>query len=411
MTHSIPQRKKPSGVGYLINQVQSLFVGLLKIWTIPIVLMLSVASGFTTYYGLSHFITDWIALVITVAIQSIIVICSLEIASIHWKANRMRYFSTLLSLLVALSASVSFSYFKFYEISQGNSIQINRLKEIRLNVHHYLNEVIQLKTTILQQQRQALEKAALEVSKAYLGTHPEMVGNHKDQVGEGPIWQHYHDLYNEKKQNHQYLEQGFKGLNKNIIELQKSLTALEVATDIEPAYSLFSDHFQKIQGQMNQLSSRFGHHLSSPPLLLSYKELTREVTPSLAMWKSFSLFAFICAAMVDFFTTLLSYRLEFNAPGPLTAQEEDLVFECIRQFTEFKINKNDELEMIIERTELEKARRYSDWSRMFAVGLLLNRGFLRKIDARTVEFAPNIYPIIAEKIAEKMMKQQGNTRE
>ena len=205
MTDSILQKKKSSGVGYLINQAQSLFVGLLKIWTIPIVLMLSVASGFTTYYGLSHFITEWIAVVITVAIQSIIVICSLEIASIHWKANRLRYFSTLLSLLVALSASVSFSYFKFYEISQEDSIQIDRVNEIRLNVRGYLNNAIALKTAILQQQGKELEKAALAVSKAYLGTHPEMVGNYKDQVGEGPIWQHYHNLYSEKKKSHQHL--------------------------------------------------------------------------------------------------------------------------------------------------------------------------------------------------------------
>ena len=71
--------KRTWGVGNLINSVQTLFVGMLKVWTIPIVLMLSVASGFTTFYGLSHFITPWIALVITVAIQSIVVICSLEI--------------------------------------------------------------------------------------------------------------------------------------------------------------------------------------------------------------------------------------------------------------------------------------------------------------------------------------------
>lgn len=117
---------KAAGVGYLINRIQTLFVGMLRVWTIPIVLMLSVASGFTTYYGMSHFIIPWIALVITVAIQSIVVICSLEIASIHWQANRMRYFSVLCSLLIALTASVSFSYFKFYEISEQGTIHIDR---------------------------------------------------------------------------------------------------------------------------------------------------------------------------------------------------------------------------------------------------------------------------------------------
>jgi len=100
----------------------------------------------------------------------------------------------------------------------------------------------------------------------------------------------------------------------------------------------------------------------------------------------------------------LSYRLEFTAPGPLTLEEENLVFECLRQFTEFRINKNNELEMIIEKSEIERAKRYSDWSRMFAVGLLLSRGFLRKIDDKTVEFAPNLYPLIAEKMSDKINK-------
>jgi len=85
------------GLGSLLNSIQTLFVGMLRIWSIPIVLMLSVTAGFTTYYGLSHFIIPWIALAMTIAIQSIIVMCSLEIAGIHWKANRLRYLSVSIS--------------------------------------------------------------------------------------------------------------------------------------------------------------------------------------------------------------------------------------------------------------------------------------------------------------------------
>jgi hypothetical protein len=138
------------------------------------------------------------------------------------------------------------------------------------------------------------------------------------------------------------------------------------------------------------------------PLLMTYKQFVEEVKPDFSMFKGFSWFAFCCAAMVDFFTVLLSYRLEFTAPGPLTAQEEELVFDCLRQFSDFRINSNDELEIIIEKTELEKARRYSDWFRMFGIGLLLSRGFLRKVDDRTVEFAPHLYPLLAEKMATKI---------
>jgi hypothetical protein len=395
-------KKEPAGVGYLINTIQTLFVGMLKVWTIPIVLMLSVASGFTTYYGLSHFIIPWIALVITVAIQSIIVICSLEMAGIHWKANRVRYFSVLLSLLIALMASVSFSYFKFYEISQKETIHIDRLNKIRQDVKSYVSEVIAVKGAVLKQQHKELKSASDEVSQAYFGTHPLIAAPYKNQVGEGPFWKHYNQIYLDKKLAQNTLDFEFAELDKKIQVLQGSLSDLDVAKDLEASYYQFLKNYQEVQLLVGQLSSSIGQGLPEAPLLMTYKQYIEDVSPSTSMWNGFSLFAFVCAAMVDFFTVLLSYRLEFTAPGPLTAEEEELVFECLRQFSEFTINANDELQMVIEKTEIEKARRYSDWSRMFAVGLLLNRGFLRKIDYRTVEFAPNLYPLIAEKMGDKI---------
>lgn len=398
----IKLKSRSGGLGYLINRIQTLFVSMLRIWTIPIVLMLSLSSGFTTYYGLSHFITPWIALVITIAIQSIIVICSLEIAGIHWKANRMRFFSVVASLTIALAASVTFSYFKFYEISEAETLHINRLHQLREQTKTYLDAVLQLKVRVLQQQKQALDQASLDVSQAYFGTHNQIAPGYKNQVGEGPFWRHYNQLYQEKKQRFQQQEQAFAALDAPLRELQVHLNELDVTRDIETTYGLFLKSYQDLQAGINQIVGGSGEALPDAPLLMTYKQFTEEVKPSFAMWRGFSWFAFACAAMVDFFTVLLSYRLEFTAPGPLTEQEEELVFECLRQFSEFRINENDELEMIIERTDLEKARRYSDWSRMFVVGLLLSRGFLRKVDERTVEFAPNLYPLIAEKMSDKI---------
>ena len=410
MKRSEYSKIRASGVGYFINSMQTLFVGLLRIWTIPIVLMLSVASGFTTYYGLSNFITPWIALVITIAIQSIIVICSLEIAGIHWQANRMRYFSVVCSLLIALTASVSFSYFKFYEISEQDNMHINRLNKIRTDIKSYVDRVLIIKGEALKQERADMEKATLDVSQAYFGTHAQIVDGYKKQVGEGPFWKHYNQIYLEKKEQQVKFDHDFSELDKDIQKLQISINELDVATNIESAYSAMLENFQNVQLKINLLSGNIGQSLPEAPLLMTYNQFIADVQPSAAMWSDFSAFAFICAAMVDFFTVLLSYRLEFTAPGPLTADEEELVFECLRQFTEFRINKNDELEMVIEKTEMERARRYSDWSRMFAVGLLLSRGFLRKIDDKTVEFAPNLYPLIAEKMGDKIirLKAQSN---
>ncbi len=398
-------------MGYLINSIQTLFVGLLRIWTIPIVLMLSLCTGFTTYYGLSHFITSWIALIITVAIQSIIVISSLELAGIHWRANRIRYFSVVCSLAVAVSASISFSYFKFYEISQHDNLHINRLNKVRSDVKTYTDQVSIIKAEVLKQQRAELEKAMLDVQQAYFGTHAQIAEGYKKQIGEGPFWKHYNKIYLEKKERQAKFEHDFSELDKDIQKLLVSINALDIATDIESAYSDMLDNFQNVQLKINLLSGNIGQSLPEAPLLMTYKQFTADIQPSFSMWSdsNFSLFAFACAAMADFFTVLLSYRLEFTAPGPLTAKEEELVFECLRQFTEFRINKNDELEMNIEKTEIERAKRYSDWSRMFAVGLLLSRGFLRKVDDKTVEFAPNLYPLIAEKMGDKINKLRAES--
>ena len=395
------------GLGSWLNGIQTLFVGMLRIWSIPIVLMLSVASGFTTYYGLSHFIVPWIALIITIAIQSIIVICSLEIAGIHWKANRTRYLSVLISLLIAVAASITFSYFKFYEISQSETIHINRITQIREDVNNYLSTILATKSKILKQQKDELDKANDDVTKAYFGTHAQISEAGKRVVGQGPFWRHYNQLYQAKKQAFEQLEQEFRKLDDEIRKLQTSLNALEV--DTENNHRLTVAGLQEVELDFNHLVSNAGFLAPKAPVLMTYVQLIQGITPSFSMWKGFSLFAFTCAAMVDFFTVLLSYRLEFTAPGPLTEQEQELVFECIRQFSEFRINENDELEMVIEKSEIERARRYSDWSRMFAVGFLLSRGFLRKIDERSVEFAPNFYPLIAERMGEQLRAIKAQT--
>ena len=397
---------KSLDIGHFINRLQTLFVGLLRIWSIPIVLMLSIASGFTTYYGLSNFILPWIALIITIAIQSIIVICSLELAGIHWQANRIRYLSVVLSLLVALAASVSFSYFKFYEISEHETLHINKLNQLKLDIKRYVDDILVIKNLTLAQQNQELEKAALDVSQAYFGTHPQIAPDYKNQVGEGRAWKHFNQIHSDKKRILEKVEQDFLALDNSMRKLQISLNDLDVAANPETAYQNFMTQFQDVQLNVNQLPNQINKPFPSAPLLMTYSQFVQTVKPSFAMWSGFSWFAFTCAAMVDFFTVLLSYRLEFNAPGPLTQEEETLVFECLREFSEFKINANDGLQMVIEKTPIEKARHYSDWSRMFAVGLLLNRGFLRKIDERTVEFAPNLYPLISAKMGHKWRERQ-----
>lgn len=405
MGNRLVNKIKGGGIGRFINTVQTLFVSLLRIWTIPIVLLLSLASGFTTYYGMSYFITPWIALVITVAIQSIIVICSFELAGIHCKANKLRYFSVLASLVIAFSASMAFSYFKFYEISEHDSIRIDRINEVQTQVDSYLKELVAVKSSLLGQQKTELENLSKSVSQAYFGVHPDIPPQYRNQVGEGPVWRHANKNLQETKAQFAELEQKFTVVDQSIATLQAGLNKLDSdPVHGEQAYQAVSQNLHKVQLEFNQLTAKYRTDLPTAPILMTYSQFIETVKPTVNNLPNFTLFPLIIAGMVDFFTVLLSYRLEFSAPGPLTEEEEELVFECLKQFTEFRINENDAVEIIIEKSDIERARHYVDWPRMFAVGLLLSRGFLRKVDDRRVEFAPNLYPLIAEKMGDKLQK-------
>ena len=403
MENRLLSKLKSGGIGRFINIVQTLFVSFLRVWSIPIAILLSLASGFTTFYGMSYFITPWIALVITIAIQSIIVICSFELAGIHYKANPLRYLSVVVSLIIAFTASMAFSYFKFYEISEHDSIRIERINEVGRQIDTYLQKLVSVKSNLLADQKEALEKLSKELSLAYFGTHPDIPVSHRNKIGEGPVWKHMNKIYNEDKSQLALLESRFAEVDSHIADLKTALGNLDRdPLHGEKAYQEVAQGLQKVQLEFNQLAAKYNTGLPVAPTLMTYSQFVEPVKPSVNNLPQFTLFPLIIAGMVDFFTVLLSYRLEFSAPGPLTEQEEELIFECLKQFTEFRINENDAVEIVIEKTDIERARHYVDWPRMFAVGLLLSRGFLRKVDERRVEFAPNLYPLIAEKMGDRL---------
>ena len=391
MSHSTVWR-----IGGWLNLIQSTFVGLLRVLSVPIVLMLSVASGYTTYYGLRFFITPWIAMIVTVAVQSIVVICSLELAGMHWRANPARFLSIVLSLLVALTVSVTFSYFKFYEFSQRDSILVERQLQLSNELNRYVADVVAIKGQLTANQQSRIEVAAREAQQAYMGMQPGMAGQ---GVGKGKVWEFYNDILLGEQEKLRKLEAATQPLEKPLADTRSALQAFSGQMNDPLAYNHLIEAFHALQGAADQLASGNGLAPITVPRLASFTELSSGITPSFDMWANLSWFALACAGMVDFFTLILSYRLEMTAPGPLSEEEKDLAFEGLRQFSHFTINRNDELEFSLERTELERARRVSEWHRMFAVAFLLNRGYLRKMNGKRVEFAPNLYPIVAERLA------------
>ncbi|QSA98029.1 hypothetical protein [Methylococcus sp. EFPC2] len=385
-------------IGQLLNSVQSTFIGLLRVWSIPIVLSLSVASGYTTYYGMSFFITDWIALIVTVAVQSIVVICTLELAGTHWRANLPRFLSIGASLLVALVVSVSFSYFKFYEFSQHDHLLDQRQQTFSRQIESYLDALARQKSELIAAQQKRADAVAQEANQAFLGDHPTMPEELRHRVGRGQFWGHYDEIRQREEAKLEKLQQEMTRLDAHIAELRSELQAFSFRGNEVSVYEKVLNRYGTVHTAADALAATYAQAPVPPPTLPSYGEFQRGITPSFAMWEDISWFALACAGMVDFFTVILSYRLESTAPGPLTDEEKELAYAGLRQFSEFTINRNDELEFSLERTELERARRIPDWNRMFTVSFLLNRGYLRKISGKRVEFAPNLYPVIADRM-------------
>ena len=390
MSHSTTWR-----IGGWLNLIQTTFVGLLRVLSVPIVLMLSACSGYTTFYGMSYFITPWIALTVTVAVQSIIVICSLEIASMHFRANPLRYVSILLSLIVALTVSITFSYFKFYEFSERESLLMERQSRLDSEIGQYLTEIVALKGSLSQEQRKRIEAASRDTKQAFLSAAPGMSGQ---KIGKGKTWSYFNELLGSEQARLKVLETQFQPLDQSLAETRAALLGFSGLHEDPNAYETLNQALHRLIVEADLLSSGQGRNPIQAPRLPPFREFSRGMSPSFDMWKNLSWFAFACAAMVDFFTLILSYRLETTAPGPLSIHEKNLAFEGLRQFSQFRVNENNELEFSLERTEIERARRTSDWQRMFAVAFLLNRGYLRKKNRRIVEFAPNLYPIIAERL-------------
>ena len=383
--------------GRLLNALQSGFVSLLRLWSIPIVLMLSVASGYATYYGMSRFITDWIALIITIAVQSIIVICSLEVATIHWKANRSRYFLASVALLASVCVSVSFSYFKFYEISQTETLRLKKLSSLQRSIDEYLDRIYVAKTEILSEQREITAQAARDTNLAFMGKHPDMAPSYQNMVGKGVFWKHFNTISENEKSRLAVLGTEFVVLDQTIGQMRQTIRLLDLdSSRSQEIYQAVLAQFSKVQKDFDELVTSKGRRSINAPVLPAYKKFVQTINPSFSMWEGFSWFAFVCAAMVDFFTILLSHRLESNAPGAMTDSEQELAYHCLRQFSEFRINLNDELEIAIEKNQIEKARRYPDWMRLFGTAFLLNKGFLRRVNPKSVEFSPNLYSVIAK---------------
>ncbi len=133
----------------------------------PFLIMgLSVCSGYTTFLGLSLYVRWWpVALIFTIAVQSLIVIGTLQLSMNHWRASAIRILSILACVALAMGVSVYFSYFSFYQMFEAEKITRAKFHQLNSSINVFVDEVLAAKGKVAAAQTQTvsdLRRAALQ---------------------------------------------------------------------------------------------------------------------------------------------------------------------------------------------------------------------------------------------------------
>ena len=187
-------------------------------------------------------------------------------------------------------------------------------------------------------------------------------------------------------------------MDKEIKELSVLLSKQGLAElRVKSNYQAVKTRYQMVGDQSNSLMSDSGQATLMQPSLESFEQYI-EIKPSLDVLGSLAPLALFLAVMVDLFTLILSYRLEVMPPETLSNHEKRLAFLGLQEFPDWTINQGGHLETRLEHNEEEAALDYDDSWRKLIVGMLLNRGMLRKVSGKKVEFSPQLYSLIIDQL-------------
>ena len=138
------------------------FVNLLRIFRIPLVLSLVIASGYTTYLGMVNFIDTFIALTVTVAVQIIIVLSSYELAKSNFKIQKGRFIGFLISLLLGLIVSANFTYITFFNNSNSQKVKKEEFEKLDTMLWEYRQKVNSKKSELIAELNNAINEKKKE---------------------------------------------------------------------------------------------------------------------------------------------------------------------------------------------------------------------------------------------------------
>jgi hypothetical protein len=385
----------------LFQSVHSLFIGLLSIARIPLVVALSIASGYTTYHGLTLYIHPyWIALVLTCAVQTIIVNGAIDLARIYWSGNRLHFISVFIFLRLAFCVSVFFSYFTFYEIFEATRIKHSRYALLQQTCDRYIRDCQALRAAQISEGRDRVEQAEAKRKEMFFGTSSDLPDTLKGKVGYGRGTKLYDLVLRQAEVDLLRAEQDVR-LEEEIRQLRPLLWKASTQGLNVDDFSAISSKLADIGTVTGIIAVHLGRTAPEPPVFMSLAQYTT-VVPQLGMLWPLSWSSFTLAVMIDIFTLILSYRLETSGFGEMNAHERRLTYLGLQQFSQWSVNKNNQLQCTLTSTERERAAAFNPNLRLFVVAKLLNEGYMRRVDNSTAEFDPRLYEAVTEHLVDEM---------
>ncbi len=399
------------------HQVYLFFNNFVIVLSIPIILALSLASGYTTFHGMNIYVpSQWIAGIITFAVQAVIIIASIELGKAHIRANILRFAGLIVSLIIGLAVSMFFSYFTFFENAESAGTKEKKFNQLNAAINEYIANAWESKTEIILKKEEQIKIAQKEVDDAFWGRSKDTPGK-MQKPGKGQLYRYYKEKLDREESGLNAVKAQFEDIQAQEKELRYALAQLSMAEVGTPAGYAEATRpvYEKIRQQFAALTGLFEHVFSdngiSPvriPSIMPH-DMYVKMTPTLGdiTENPIAPLPLCLAVVIDVLTFVLSYRLQVVPMGTLFEDQKQFVYKHLKAFSKWHINRNDHLEFGIERSPDEESTGYNDGPRKFAAATLLNLGFIRRVKKSSAEFTSFFYPIVME----ELIKEQQHFRQ
>lgn len=371
---------------YKVNQffadINIGFVNFLRTFSIIIILLLVSASGYTTYHGMLNYVIWQIALVITIAIQAIIVLSTYELAVTSFKIQKPKFFALMASLLVGVAISVNFTYVMFFNTSNTENARNQSVSDFLNKMNVYTDSVYHRKSVMLGNKIGTIQEKRRQMNRELRGEEGSVTGT----PGDGVVYRAFQKEIQELEVAKNALEVDLTAIDTVINEFYTNFS-IEILTEDELR---LTELYKRMILIINATISRNGEKplLIRPPDMITLEAVNNSRGSPYGTIRYMPLFL---AIVVDLLTIFFSYRLKILPIGDLSDLELKLVMSEFFKIANVDINNNNQFKIYFD--DCTNNQKY-------IISLLLNKGYLRRVGKNEVESSERFFDMVNQKIAD-----------